>query len=150
MDLMRLSSLCKSAGETCANRDELVKVVCKKTKYSLLCRGLLAMEMLTQHKSSNVPHSTAQHRTGQRSTAQRSAPALGRSIGEVARVLARGSMLYLKFQMRSQQSKTLQNPGHIAIMQQSQSMSMTFSRDPPSQPCSTGSGQHTRFAQQLH
>ncbi len=36
MDLMRLSSLCKSAGETCANRDELVKVLYERTKYSLL------------------------------------------------------------------------------------------------------------------
>ncbi len=68
---MRLSSLCKSAGETYANGNELVKAVHKKTKYSLLCRGLLTIEVLTQHKSSNVPHSTAQRSAAQRSAAQR-------------------------------------------------------------------------------
>jgi len=47
MDLMRLSSLCKSAGETCANRDELVEVGHKQDKVQsalsgIACYGLIA------------------------------------------------------------------------------------------------------------
>ena len=54
MDLMRLSSLCKSAGDTCTNRDEPVKVVQEQAKYSLLCQGSLAMDSLLRDMLSRL------------------------------------------------------------------------------------------------